>query len=134
MKNSIIVALAEGPFMQASANTLGVEHAYKVIKMKSTIRKAAQIIIDQREAIVKEYLTDEERQKLGTPDGEQLKEKVEKARKCIANLLGEETDLDRDAPLPFAEWHKFCAENSLKLGALELELEGTLWEAPEGSE
>lgn len=133
MKNSIIVALAEGPFMQASANTLGVEHAYKVIKMKSVIRKAAQIIIDQREAIVKEYLTDEERQKLGTPDGEQLKEKVEKASKCISNLLIEETDIECK-PVPFAEWHKFCAENSLKLGALELELEGTLWKAPEGSE
>lgn len=133
MKNSIIVALAEGPFMQASANTLGVEHAYKVIKMKSTIRKAAQTIIEQREAIVKEYLTDEERQKLGTPDGEQLREKVEKASQCVANLLNEETDINCK-PLPFAEWHKFCAENSLKLGALELELEGTLWEAPEGSE
>lgn len=133
MKNSIIVALAEGPFMQASANTLGVEHAYKVIKMKSAIRKAAQTIIDQREAIVKEYLTDEERQKLGTPDGEQLKEKVEKASQCIANLLGEETDIECKS-LPFAEWHKFCAENSLKLGVLELELEGSLWEAPEGSE
>lgn len=119
--------------MQASANTLGVEHAYKVIKMKSAIRKAAQTIIDQREAIVKEYLTDEERQKLGTPDGEQLKEKVEKASQCIANLLGEETDIECKS-LPFAEWHKFCAENSLKLGVLELELEGTLWEAPEGSE
>lgn len=133
MKNSIIVTLAEGPFMQASANTLGVEHAYKVIKMKSAIRKTAQTIIDQREAIVKEYLTDEERQKLGTPDGEQLKEKVEKASQCIANLLSEETDIECKS-LPFAEWHKFCAENSLKLGALELELEGTFWEAPEGSE
>lgn len=133
MKNSIIVALTEGPFMQASANTLGVEHAYKVIKIKSAIRKAAQAIIDQREAIVKEYLTDEERQKLGTPDGEQLKEKVEKASQCIANLLDEETDIECKS-LPFAEWHKFCAENSLKLGVLELELEGTLWEAPEGSE
>ena len=119
--------------MQASANTLGVEHAYKVIKMKSAIRKTAQTIIDQREAIVKEYLTDEERQKLGTPDGEQLKEKVEKASQCIANLLSEETDIECKS-LPFAEWHKFCAENSLKLGALELELEGIFWEAPEGSE
>ena len=129
MKNSIIVALAEGPFMQASANTLGVEHAYKVIKMKSAIRKAAQNIIDQREAIVKEYLTDEERQKLGTPDGEQLKEKVEKASQCIGNLLVEETDIECK-PLPFTEWHKFCAENSLKLGALELELEGIMWNPP----
>lgn len=129
MKNSIIVVLAEGPFMQASANTLSVEHAYKVIKIKSAIRKAAQTIIEQREAIVKEYLTDEERQKLGTPDGEQLKEKVEKASQCIANLLVEETDIECKS-LPFAEWHKFCAENSLKLGALELELEGIMWNPP----
>jgi len=130
MKNYLIIVLAEGAFMKASTNTLDAGSAYKLIRAKKEISDAYREVASQREALVAEILTPEERARINDP---KLKDKVARLQECLSSFVMEDTDV-KLSPVPFADWHRFCAENGLKVGGLEIELEGILWEAPEESD
>ena len=130
MKQTLIRQIAESGIMTASANTLDAAQAYKVLRWKSVIRKAYEDQEEARKNILKEVFTEDELTRLnsGSAD-EELQPKLQRFSDLYGSLMGEEVNLDLKK-VPYEAWHALSKENSLKLGVLETELEGVLFDAP----
>lgn len=130
MKQTLIRQIAESGIMTASANTLDAAQAYKVLSWKSRIKKAYEDQEEDRKNILKEVFTEDELQRLNTGSAdEELKPKLQRFSDLYGSLMGEEVILDLKK-IPYEAWHALSKENSFKLGVLETELEGVLFDAP----
>ena len=134
MKQTLIRQIAESGIMTASANTLDAAQAYKVLRWKSAIKKAYEDQEEARKSILKEVFTEDELTRLnsGSAD-EELQPKLQRFSDLYGSLMGEEVNLDLKK-VPYEAWHALSKENSFKLGVLETELEGVLFDAPKEEE
>lgn len=131
MKQYLIKAIAESPIMIASTNTLEASQAYKVLKWKIAIKKAAEELENSRVSLVKELFTEEEQQQLNSSTlPNELHDKVLRFNEMYASLINEDCDIQFDK-LSYNNWHSLCKENSLKLNGLEIELNGVLFDTSE---
>ena len=130
MKQTLIRQIAESGIMTASANTLDAAQAYKVLRWKSAIKKAYEDQEEARKSILKEVFTEDELTRLNSGNAdEELQPKLQRFSDLYGSLMGEEVNLDLKK-VPYEAWHALSKENSLKLGVLETELEGVLFDAP----
>jgi hypothetical protein len=142
MKNIEIFNLAGSGIFSVSANTLDAAHAYKVIKFKSAVRKAAQAIEDAQKELTKEagiddpQAFDKEYQDLlkSKANPERLKEldgKFKRLMELRSNLYNEEATLDGVKTIPYEQFFALQKENKdIKEKPLENFadlLEGILW-------
>lgn len=130
MKQTLVRQIAESGIMTASANTLDAAQAYKVLRWKSAIRKAYEDQEEHRKNILKEVFTEDELTRLNSGNtDEELQPKLQRFSDLYSSLMGEEVNLDLKK-IPYEAWHALSKENSFKLGVLETELEGVLFDAP----
>ena len=142
MKNIDIINLAGSGIFSISANTLDAAHAYKVIKFKSAVRKAAQAIDESQKTLTTEagiddpQAFDKEYQDLlkSKSNPERLKELDGKFKRLVGlrgNLYNEEANLEGVKTIPYEQFFALQKENKdIKEKPLENFadlLEGILW-------
>lgn len=142
MKNIDILNLANAGVFSISANTLDAAHAYKVIKFKSAVRKAAIAIDEDQRELAKEAgiedpaAFDKERAELSRtktdPDRlEKLNAQFERLLALRNKFYDEEVKLDGVKTIPYEQFFNLQRENKDLPGKpidvyADL-LEGILW-------
>lgn len=132
MKNAVIMTLANA-LAGVSANKVDAADAYKILKWKSELTRAAKAVDSQRQALVRECFTDEERALAADPKSEKSEEvlaKIGRFNQLFSALMEDETEVAVKT-VRWSSWHQLCADNDLHLGALECELEGVLFRGEE---
>lgn len=124
----------------ASANTLPLSEAYKVVKWKNAFDKANTAINDLiKTAREQSSITDEDFRKIGKAvngRGEvvysllspELAERYRKYDALVQKILDDTQEIDVKS-MTFENWHLLSKENSFKLGANECDLEGVLFDS-----
>lgn len=149
MKNIDIINLVNGGALAITANDLGAEHAYKVLKFKKAVRKAYDAVLDSEKDILKEagiedgIAFDKERNELreSGSNAERLAELDKiftRFAELRSKLYNEEAELGDIKTIPFSAFHDLQRENKeldhRPLNYFEEALEGVLWAAPEEKE
>ena len=149
MKTIDILNLANAGVFSVSANTLDAAHAYKVVKFKSAVRKAAVAIDEQQKELTKEagiedpQAFDKERAELvkskANPERlEQLNVQFKRLLELREKFYNDDVELEGVKTIPYEQFHLVQQENkdlkSKPLNAFEDLLEGVLWAAPEETE
>lgn len=142
MKNIDILNIANAGVFSISANTLDAAHAYKVIKFKSAVRKAAIDIDEDQRALAKEAgiedaaAFDKERAELNRtkadPDRlEKLNAQFNRLLELREAFYNEEAKLDGVKTIPYEQFYALQKENKdLQGKPLDVYadlLEGILW-------
>ena len=159
MKKSDIVALVQGGVLNVTQHSVSVNHAYKVFKFKSTLRKLFEALVEQEQDLAKECLImdgasfDARRSELAAKEKptkeeqkelEEMNDQYKRFAGLREELYKEEVLLAGVKTIPYEEWHKLQEENKevqtafgkqdVLSGQVEDLLENVLWRAPEESE
>lgn len=149
MKNIDIIGLVNGGALAITANELGAEHAYKVLKFKKAVKKAFEAYLDAEKDILKESgienpeAFDAERKKLAASGANpkrlaELNKAFARFSALRSNLYKDEAHLEEVKAMPYAAFHELQKENKnlagKPLNTFEDILEGVLWTAPEENE
>ena len=149
MKNIDILNLANAGVFSVSANTFDAAHAYKVVKFKSAVRKAAVAIDEQQKELTKEagiedpQAFDKERAELikskANPERlEQLNAQFKRLLELREKFYNDDVELEGVRTIPYEQFFALQKENKdiqgKPLDAFADILEGVLWAAPEETE
>lgn len=133
MKNLSILKLAQA-FDRCGANSVDDAHAYKILKMKSELRKAQKAINERAEDLSKEVFADDAEAALArdaqATKSPELLEKIRRFNSLYETLMDDETDINVKR-VPFKVWRTFTKENDMKLGLVEADIEGVFFDAYE---
>lgn len=145
MKTIDILNLANAGVFSVSANSLDAAHAYKVIKFKSAVRKAAAAIDEAQKELTKEAGI-EDPQAFDKERSELIKSKANPERLAELNaqfgrlmelrdkFYNDDVELEGVKTIPYDQFFALQKENKdlehKPLDAFADLLEGVLWEAP----
>lgn len=137
---------SNGAILALENKTLSLPHAYKVIKLRKTLKSAFDKFLADEQALLEEVgVSDasafdarqkelQEKDKLTKEEKSELEEMNAKIQRYIGlrrELLAESIDLSEIKAMPYDEWFRLKAENPSITIDIEDALMGIAWSEPE---